>query len=103
MPFAEAAPHQDTVALPTFPTSAGRGGAAGQSLLSHLGSGFLLIPGSQLAGLAPMAATVAHLGLRSRHSPAPAWVAGETGWFIYHRGCDKECERRGGAHGVQCA
>lgn len=35
--------------------------------------------------------------------PARPWVAGETGLFIYHQGCDKECERGGEAHGVQCA
>lgn len=104
MPFAEAASHPEW-AFPTFPSPAERDGAPwlpGRpcSRSVPMGWGFLLTPGSQLA---PMAATVAHLGLRSRHSPAPGWVAGETGWFIYHRVCDKECERRGGAHGVQCA
>lgn len=102
MPLAEAAAHQDKE-LPSFPTHpvGARDGA------SRLGSPRSPRPADGPGGVARSPGAGSHRRHRgSPWTPLPAgpWVAGETmGLFIYHQGCDKECERGGEAHGVQCA
>lgn len=106
MLLAEAASHQDKE-LPTFP----RHPVGGRDGASQLGSPRCPRPADGPAVVAHSWALAGRAGSHRRHrgspwTPLPAgpWVAGETtGLFIYHQGCDKECERGGEAHGVQCA